>query len=142
MSILLLLIRLLIVASLYAFIGWIVYTLWIEVYRKQDNRSKQTVPTITIKYSDDNGEKYLYINHPVAIIGREQDCDVFIANRSVSSRHSRLSYHQNQWWIEDLNSTNGTFLNQDLLKQPAVLMSDDQITVGNIELSIQIEKIL
>jgi len=140
MSILLLLVRILLVAALYAFIGWTVYTIWIEVYRKQEMRLKQTAPTITIKYTDDLGEKIQYINHPVAVVGREQDCDVFIANRSVSSRQCRLSYHQNQWWCEDLNSTNGTFLNKDLLKQPAVLMSGDQITLGNIDLLIQIEK--
>lgn len=140
MSILLLLIRFLLVAALYAFIGWIVYTIWIEVYRKQEMRFKQTVPTLMIKYTDDLVEQTQYINHPVAVVGREQDCDVFIGNRSVSSRQCRLSYHQNQWWCEDLNSTNGTLLNKDQLKQPAVLMSGDQITVGTIDLMIQIEK--
>ncbi len=141
MNILLLIIRLLIAAALYAFIAWTVYTLWIEVYRKGLNKEKNSVPTLIIKFSDEQGEKIQYITRPVAIMGREQDCDVCIADRSVSSRQARFSYHQNQWWVEDLNSTNGTFLNRDLLRQPAVLVSDDLISCGNTDLNLQIEKV-
>jgi pSer/pThr/pTyr-binding forkhead associated (FHA) protein len=141
MNILLLIIRLLIAAALYAFIAWTVYTLWIEVYRKGLNKEKNSAPTLIIKFADEQGEKIQYITRPVAIMGREQDCDVCIADRSVSSRQARFSYHQNQWWIEDLNSTNGTFLNRDLLRQPAVLVSDDLISCGNTDLNLQIEKV-
>jgi pSer/pThr/pTyr-binding forkhead associated (FHA) protein len=141
MSIILLIIRVIMIAALYAFIGWTIYTLWIEVYRRQDFPEKQKAPTLTVKFTDEQGEKIQYITHPVAIIGREQDCDIAITDHSVSSRQARLSFHQNQWWVEDLNSTNGTFLNKDRLLQPAVLISDDLITCGSTELTVQLESL-
>jgi pSer/pThr/pTyr-binding forkhead associated (FHA) protein len=140
MSIFLLIIRLLIIAALYAFIGWTVYTLWIEVYRRQEKHENISVPPLTVKYTDEQGEKIQFINQPLAFIGREPGCDIIILDHSVSSRQARLSYHQNQWWVEDLNSTNGTFLNRDLLTKPAVLITDDLISCGSADISIKIEK--
>ena len=140
MSIFLLIIRLLMIAALYAFIGWTVYTLWIEVYRRQEKHDNISVPPLTVKYTDEQGEKIQFINQPLAFIGREPGCDIIIIDHSVSSRQARLSYHQNQWWVEDLNSTNGTFLNRDLLTQPAVLITDDLISCGSADLTIKIEK--
>lgn len=140
MSIFLLIIRFLIIAALYAFIGWTVYTLWIEVYRRQEKHENISVPPLSIKYTDEQGEKIQIISQPLAFIGREPGCDIIIIDHSVSSRQARLSFHQNQWWVEDLNSTNGTFLNHDLLTQPAVLITDDLITCGSADLSIKIEK--
>ena len=49
MSILLLLFRILIAAALYAFIGWTIYTLWIEIYRRGLSQEKQSVPSLIIK---------------------------------------------------------------------------------------------
>jgi pSer/pThr/pTyr-binding forkhead associated (FHA) protein len=140
MSIFLLIIRLLMIAALYAFIGWTVYTLWIEVYRRQEKHESITVPPLSIKYTDEQGEKIQVITQPLAFIGRESGCDIIIIDHSVSSRQARLSYHQNQWWVEDLNSTNGTFLNHDPLTQPAVLITDDLISCGSADLLIRIEK--
>jgi pSer/pThr/pTyr-binding forkhead associated (FHA) protein len=41
-----------------------------------------------------------------------------------------LSYHHNQWWLEDLNSANGIQLNQGKLSMPTVVMSDDEFICG------------
>lgn len=138
MSILLLIMRFLLILTLYTFIGWTVYTLWIEIYRRNETSDKQRAPTLTVKFTDEQGEKIQVITHPVAMIGREMDCDIPVSDHAVSSRQARFSYHQNQWWVEDLNSTNGTFLNKDRLFQPAVLISDDIITIGNTDLNIHI----
>ena len=36
-----------------------------------------------------------------------------------------LTYRQSQWWIEDLHSTNGTFLNQEAVLEPVVITDGD-----------------
>jgi ABC-type multidrug transport system ATPase subunit/ABC-type multidrug transport system permease subunit len=45
------------------------------------------------------------------VIGRETCCDLVVPEPAVSSRHCRLTLHANGFTVEDLNSTNGTFVN-------------------------------
>ena len=47
------------------------------------------------------------------ILGRGRDCDVRIRYPSVSSRHCKLMMKEGYWHVEDLNSTNGTWVNGD-----------------------------
>jgi pSer/pThr/pTyr-binding forkhead associated (FHA) protein len=47
-----------------------------------------------------------------------------------------LSYHHNQWWLEDLGSTNGTLLNQEKLTIPTVVISGDEFRCGETRFTI------
>jgi pSer/pThr/pTyr-binding forkhead associated (FHA) protein len=140
MSILLLIIRFLIIICLYAFIGWIIYTLWIEFYRKPEKAEQSAIKTLIIKYADEIGEHNVVILNPNAIIGRDDNADVQIQDSAVSSKQARLFFRQNQWWIEDLNSTNGTYLNRVRLMQSAVLMDHDILGCGSTQLEINIKE--
>jgi pSer/pThr/pTyr-binding forkhead associated (FHA) protein len=73
---------------------------------------------------------------PEIILGRHPECDITINEVTASARHARLSYHHNQWWIEDLNSTNGTKLNREKLTVPTVLTSDDEIQCGKTKVIV------
>jgi serine/threonine-protein kinase len=59
----------------------------------------------------------------------------------VSRRHGRLLHQDNQWLVEDLDSTNGTYLNGTRLAphQPTTVKNGDIIRCGHIELEFQIE---
>jgi diguanylate cyclase (GGDEF)-like protein len=46
-------------------------------------------------------------------VGRRTDLDLHIDVDSVSRRHARLWRHVDDWWVEDLGSTNGTFVNDE-----------------------------
>ena len=139
MSIILLVVRLLLIAALYTFIGWVVYTLWIEFYRKSDNPDRQNIPPVTLKFADEAGEKAVMITRLMATIGRDIECDINVQDQAVSARQAQLSFQQNQWWLEDSNSTNGTYLNRERLEQPAVIMNNDLITCGNTHLEVIIQ---
>lgn len=139
MSIILLVVRLLLIAALYTFIGWVVYTLWIEFYRRPENNDHQNIPPVTLKFADETGEKAVTVTRLMAIIGRSIECDINILDQAVSIQQSRLSFRQNQWWLEDLNSTNGTYLNRERLVQPAVIINNDLITCGNTHLEVIIQ---
>ncbi|MFQ5605126.1 MAG: FHA domain-containing protein [bacterium] len=48
-------------------------------------------------------------------IGREASCDVHIADSVVSGHHIEILFENGQWWLHDLHSTNGTFLDGELV---------------------------
>lgn len=49
---------------------------------------------------------------PETSLGSQTDNDVVVLDRYVSGHHARLRWDGVSWWVEDLNSTNGTFVNQ------------------------------
>lgn len=137
-AVVLLVVRLLMAAALYLFIGWVIYTIWIDLNRKDTNPEQVGVPAVTLKFVDQQSEKIEYYTRPIIVIGREPTCDCIIYDKAISARQARLSFHHNQWWIEDLDSTNGTFINQDRVSQPTVIISEDQITCGGTVIMVQI----
>ncbi len=64
------------------------------------------------------------------IIGRANDCDFIIDGKEVSRRHARIYYENGKFHIEDLNSTNGTFINGKQITK-AELKHNDEINIGN-----------
>lgn len=66
-------------------------------------------------------------------IGRRSNNTVQIQSRAVSGRHARVIPVLNEYIIEDLNSTNGTYINGQLI-QKHTLSNGDKIAVGRHEL--------
>src|SRR5512147_1447660 len=64
------------------------------------------------------------------IIGRDPGVDLVIPSAAVSRRHARLMREGEGYLIEDLGSSNGTFLNGQRLKERCPLRSGDQIRFG------------
>ena len=62
-------------------------------------------------------------------IGRDADSDIQIDNVAVSRKHAIIRKAPNYYYIEDLNSTNGTFVNEKHIVKK-VLYKDDEITIG------------
>ena len=53
-------------------------------------------------------------------IGRVEDCDVCIKSEFVSRHHATVQFHQGQWWITDLQSSNGLFVEGKKIERAAV----------------------
>jgi len=64
------------------------------------------------------------------VIGREPGVDILIDSPGVSRRHARLYLQDDQYHLEDLGSSNGTFLNGERLTKPAHLKHGDEIRLG------------
>jgi hypothetical protein len=63
-------------------------------------------------------------------IGRDSSNAVSINDAEVSRKHARLSFQGGKYVIEDLGSTNGTFVNGQRLVSPVVLKSGDVVSLG------------
>lgn len=75
---------------------------------------------------------------PVTSIGRHRSNTIVLNDGFISSRHAVLAQRETGWWLEDLGSRNGTLLNGMLLTDGAVVSAGDVITVGGIELRIEL----
>jgi hypothetical protein len=67
---------------------------------------------------------------PETIVGRDSSCHLTIPDASVSHRHARVYHSDGEWYVEDLGSTNGTFVNDRPLTRPVVLRPGDTMTIG------------
>ncbi|HVB71814.1 MAG TPA: FHA domain-containing protein [Acidimicrobiales bacterium] len=65
-------------------------------------------------------------------IGRSADCDLQISDTYLSSRHARLANDNGDLTIEDLGSTNGTYVNQEMVKGRLLLEKGDIVQVGGV----------
>jgi len=135
---LLLILRLLMALALYAFLGWAVYTLWRDIKRQSELLAARRIPEIRlVNHIGDETISHEFIV-PELVVGRDKSCDLVLDEKTVSAEHARLSYHHGNWWVEDLHSRNGTFLNQVMLAAQAVLTSGDELQVGEVKLRIEI----
>ncbi|AAM25148.1 MAG: FHA-domain-containing protein [Caldanaerobacter subterraneus] len=69
----------------------------------------------------------------VTSIGRSDECDIVIESPYVSARHALIKKRGKRFYIEDLNSTNGTFVNGKRVKV-ARIKNGDIITLGDVDL--------
>ncbi len=69
-------------------------------------------------------------------IGRAADCGVVIQDSFSSGHHARVSHRDGQYLVEDLGSTNGTFLNTRRVTGPTAMNAGDRIQIGNTVLEL------
>jgi hypothetical protein len=136
-GIIFLVLRVLTALTLYGFIAWAIYSLWFDAQRKVLPGINIT-PAVMFQFTDRRGNQVVYLTRMVIVIGRDKSCDCRILDESISSNHARLTFKQKQWWLEDLASTNGTFINQERITLPVVIDLDDRIRLGSVDLVIQV----
>lgn len=72
----------------------------------------------------------VFLEKPRLVIGRDEQCDLVIADRQVSRHHARISLEGDGYTLTDLGSKNGTFLNGQELDEPHVLQDGDEIQIA------------
>jgi len=70
------------------------------------------------------------LTRPELIIGRDPNVDLSIPSPAVSRRHARLTREGEGYFLEDLGSSNGTFLNDERLLERRLLKSGDRVRLG------------
>lgn len=71
------------------------------------------------------------------LIGRAPECTLVLEDDYASGRHARLSLQQGTWMVEDLGSTNGTFLGRNRVQAPTPVSPGSPVRIGRTVLELR-----
>lgn len=71
------------------------------------------------------------------LIGRSADASIDINDDYASSRHARVYSQDGEWIVEDLDSTNGTYVNGQQIQAPTIIGLEDTIRIGRTQLMLE-----
>jgi pSer/pThr/pTyr-binding forkhead associated (FHA) protein len=70
-------------------------------------------------------------------IGRASNCQIRLTDTYISQLHAKISERNGSWVVEDLGSTNGTYLNQRKVTVPTEISPGDRIRVGKTVIEVR-----
>ena len=133
--------RVLFFIALYAFLGLAIWLLWKSISGTRLRGGTIAIPTLTLATTQGEDQNIQTFTSSEVLIGRNPDCDLVLDDETVSGRHGRLSYQLNQWWYEDLKSTNGSWLDDLKIEEPIVVKDNDSIYCGDAVFKIYIKPV-
>jgi pSer/pThr/pTyr-binding forkhead associated (FHA) protein len=106
--------------------------------RKNGSRKERNLPHQLAIMSADDGTSDSFALADEVTIGRSTDCAVPLpADNFVSQVHARVFRREDEYWVEDLGSTNGTLMNGRRLSGPAPVRRGDRLQVGRTVLELR-----
>ncbi|MFL6106878.1 MAG: FHA domain-containing protein [Marmoricola sp.] len=106
------------------------------------SRSKPAKPrrgdptSVAIVEGGNAGEVVSLANAPL-LIGRGNDAAIRLDDDYVSTRHARIAVSGDQWYVEDLGSTNGTYVGSSRITQATAVSLGTQIRIGKTILEMR-----
>ena len=70
-------------------------------------------------------------------IGRGESCQIRVSDTYVSAAHARIFNRDGTWYVEDLGSTNGTYLNQRRVTTASEVRAGDRVRIGKTTLELR-----
>ena len=132
--------RLGLLALLYVFLGAVVWTLWRDLRATAKQAATVARPLARLVVHDGGGsdlrpgESFNVV--PVTAIGRDLSNTIVLADPAISSQHTLLSLREGRWWVEDLGSRNGTYVNGARVMRPLIVSPGDLIGIGHIQMRL------
>lgn len=84
------------------------------------------MPTLEIEQGKFGSESH-ELHREQTVIGRYEFCDIVLETTSVSRQHARIVHRAEGYFLEDLNSVNGTFINRRKVIEPTQLHDGDEV---------------
>lgn len=124
---------------LYLFLGVAFYILWQGLRQHEKTPVIARTPAhVVIEEGEEPGKRLSL--RPVTAIGRSHTNILIIADAFASNHHALILWRDELWWLEDLESHNGTFLNEQRVTQPVPLTSGDRIRIGATVLRFELDE--
>ncbi len=129
--------RLIFLAMLYAFLWMVVRALL------RDLRAAAREPTVElgrlVVVASPSGEPApgaSFALDAITSLGRDVNNAIVIEDEFVSTNHAALTYRGRAWYVEDLGSTNGTFVNGSQVDGLSPVAFGDEVQVGQVRLRL------
>ena len=103
------------------------------VGKKRGHRGPKT---LVVTAGPLTGTKITLGDQPI-LIGRADDSTLVLTDDFASSRHARLTNRGGKWYVEDLGSTNGTYLDQQRVQGPLLVGPGQPIRIGQTALELR-----
>ncbi len=142
---LLTILRLCLLALLYLFFFRVLAAVWAEIRaptavaakspRRERRSGRGKVRSLRVIAPPDQRGRTFPLSDELTL-GRAAGCQVTVDDTFVSSLHARVFARDRQLFVEDLGSTNGTYLNRKKVSGPMVMHPGDHIQVGNTVLEL------
>ena len=130
--------RLLFLGLLYAFLWFVVRALI------RDLRSATREPTVElgrlVVVASPSGEPAIgaaFALDAITALGRDVNNSIVLDDEFVSANHAALTYRGRAWYVEDLGSTNGTFVNGGQVDGLSPIAFGDEIQIGQVRLRLE-----
>ena len=130
--------RLIFLAMLYGFLWMVVRAL------VRDLRSAAKEPTIElgrlVVVASPSGEPpagVAFALDAIATLGRDVNNSIVLEDEFVSATHAALTYRGRAWYVEDIGSTNGTFVNGSQVDGLSPIAFGDEIQLGQVRLRLE-----
>jgi pSer/pThr/pTyr-binding forkhead associated (FHA) protein len=105
--------------------------------RAKPAKRPRGAPThVAIVEGANEGERVSLDEAPI-LIGRGSDAAIRLDDDYVSTRHARIANSGEQWFVEDLGSTNGTYIGSHRLTQPTTLQLGSKVRIGKTTLELR-----
>jgi len=126
---LLLALRIVLAILLYGFLALAFYVVARDLEKRATEAPPSCPAAVLVVESETQAERSLALK-PITAIGRGRDNHVVIDDPFASANHAIVTWRDNAWWVEDLESHNGTYLNDERVGKPQLLVHGDRIRIG------------
>ncbi|MCW2785956.1 MAG: hypothetical protein JWP74_2473 [Marmoricola sp.] len=105
--------------------------------RSKPVRPRRGDPTSVAILEGGNSGEVVSLDGAPLLIGRGNDAAIRLDDDYVSTRHARIASSGDQWYVEDLGSTNGTYVGSTRITQATAISLGTQIRIGKTILELR-----
>jgi pSer/pThr/pTyr-binding forkhead associated (FHA) protein len=149
----LMLLKIALLVLLYLFVWRAVRVVVVDLYGPREPRRTRTrpepkpkvrpakrgrgTPGKVVVITESGGKAGTHRLSGVLQIGRDPSCEIRLSDNYISQVHAKISNRNGSWFVEDMGSTNGTYLNQRKVTAPTEIGPGDRIRVGKTVLEVR-----